>query len=211
MFFGMSNRQNQHYGQIIIALVTWAALILQFYLQIVNRTTAVPEAVIRYFSYFTILTNLLVAVCYTSLLLKDRKSERFFKQPSVLTAVTVYILIVGLVYNLVLRSQWNPQGLQLLADNLLHTITPLLALLYWIIYVPAKNISWKQTPAWMLYPFLYLTYILIRGSFSNFYPYFFINADTLGYTKAFINILYVTAAFLLVSLVLIWIGKKKKI
>jgi hypothetical protein len=144
-------------------------------------------------------------------LLKERKAERFFKQPSVLTAVTVYILIVGLVYNLVLRSQWNPQGLQLLADNLLHSITPLFALLYWIVYVPAKEISWKQTPAWMLYPFFYLIYIMIRGSFSNFYPYFFIDVSKLGYTKAFTNAVYVTVAFFAVSLVLIWIGRKKKI
>ncbi len=202
--------QNQRSAQLIITLVTWVAVILQFYLQIVNRTTTVPEAVIRYFSYFTILTNLLVAICYTSLLLKEHKNERFFKQPSVLTAVTVYILIVGLVYNLVLRSQWNPQGLQLLADNLLHSITPLFALLYWIIYVPAKEISWKQTPAWMLYPFFYLIYIMIRGSFSNFYPYFFIDVSKLGYTRAFTNAVYVTAAFFVVSLVLIWIGKKKR-
>jgi hypothetical protein len=118
---------------------------------------------------------------------------------------------VGLVYNLVLRSQWNPQGLQLLADNLLHSITPLFALLYWIVYVPAKEISWKQTPAWMLYPFFYLIYIMIRGSFSNFYPYFFIDVSKLGYTKAFTNAVYVTVAFFAVSLVLIWIGRKKKI
>jgi hypothetical protein len=207
----MTITTNQRIAQFIITSITWVAVILQFYLQIVNRTTAVPEAVIRYFSYFTILTNLLVAVCFTSLLLKERKAERFFKQPSVLTAVTVYILIVGLVYNLVLRSQWNPQGLQLLADNLLHSITPLFALLYWIVYVPAKEISWKQTPAWMLYPFFYLIYIMIRGSFSNFYPYFFIDVSKLGYTKAFTNAVYVTVAFFAVSLVLIWIGRKKKI
>jgi hypothetical protein len=207
----MTITTNQRIAQFIIASITWVAVILQFYLQIVNRTTAVPEAVIRYFSYFTILTNLLVAVCFTSLFMKERKAERFFKQPSVLTAVTVYILIVGLVYNLVLRSQWNPQGLQLLADNLLHSITPLFALLYWIVYVPAKEISWKQTPAWMLYPFFYLIYIMIRGSFSNFYPYFFIDVSKLGYTKAFTNAVYVTVAFFAVSLVLIWIGRKKKI
>lgn len=206
----MNITTNQRIAQVIIALVTWAAVILQFYLQIINRTTDISEAVIRYFSYFTILTNLLVAVCYTSLLLKDQKSERFFKQPSVLTAVTVYILIVGLVYNLVLRSQWNPQGLQLLADNLLHTVTPLFVLLYWIIYVPAKDISWKQTPAWMLYPLLYLMYVIIRGSFSNFYPYFFIDVSKLGYANAFTNALYVTAAFFIVALTLIWIGSKKK-
>jgi hypothetical protein len=52
---------------------------------------------------------------------------------------------------------------------------------------------------------------MIRGSFSNFYPYFFIDVSKLGYTKAFTNAVYVTVAFFAVSLVLIWIGRKKKI
>lgn len=206
----MPINQKQRIAQLIIAFVTWSAVLLQFYLQIVNRTTDVSEAVIRYFSYFTILTNLLVAICFTGLLLKESKAERFFKQPSVITAVTVYILIVGLVYNLVLRSQWNPQGLQLLADNLLHTSTPLLVLIYWLINVSAKEISFKQAPVWMLYPLIYLGYVIIRGSLSNFYPYFFIDVSKLGYAKAFTNALYVTAAFFIIALALIWIGSKKK-
>ncbi len=206
----MSASQTQRIAIATIAFTTWIALLLQFYLQIINRSTDVSEAVMRYFSYFTILTNLLVAICFTSLLFTKGKGYRFFKQASVITATTVYILIVGLIYNVVLRSLWNPQGLQLLADNLLHTSTPLLVLIYWFVYVPAKEVSWKQTPVWMLYPFIYLIYVLIRGSLSNFYPYFFIDAGKLGYGKALINAVYVTACFMFVSLLLLWLGKKKK-
>lgn len=207
----MPANRNQRFAQIIIAIVAWVALILQFYLQIVNRSTAASEAVIRYFSYFTILTNLLLAICFTSLLVKNSKGNRFFNRPSPVTAITVYILIVGLVYNLILRQLWSPQGLQLLVDNLLHTVTPLLAFIYWLLYVPTKEISWKHTAAWMLYPLFYLIYVMIRGSFSDFYPYFFIDAGKLGYTKALTNAVYITTAFFLVSLLLIWLGKKKKI
>ena len=207
----MPTNRNQRLAQIIIALIAWLALILQFYLQIANRLTPVSEAVIRYFSYFTILTNLLVAICFTSLVVTDNKGNRFFNRPSTITAITVYILIVGLVYNLVLRSLWDPQGLQLLADNLLHSLTPLLALIYWFVYVSTKEINWKQTATWMLYPFFYLIYVMIRGSFSNFYPYFFIDVSKLGYTKALTNAVYVTIAFFLISLLLLWIGKKKKV
>jgi hypothetical protein len=207
----MPTNRNQRLAQIIIALIAWFALILQFYLQIVNRLTPVSEAVIRYFSYFTILTNLLVAICFTSLVVTDNKGNRFFNRPSTITAVTVYILIVGLVYNLVLRSLWDPQGLQLLADNLLHSLTPLLALIYWFVYVSTKEINWKQTGSWTLFPLVYLIYVMIRGSFSNFYPYFFIDASKLGYTKALTNAVYVTIAFFLISLLLLWIGKKKKV
>ncbi len=207
----MPQNQNQRIAQIIIAIIAWAALILQLYLQIINRTTDVAESIIRYFSYFTILTNIIVAICFTSLLMKSSSCYRFFNHSEAITSVTVYILIVGLVYNLVLRSLWKPQGLQLLVDNLLHTITPLLTLLYWFFFVSVKNIMWQQTYKWMLYPLLYLVYVIIRGSFSNFYPYFFIVVSKLGYAIAFINSGYVTMAFLVISFLLLWIGKKKSI
>ncbi|RXK61923.1 hypothetical protein ESA94_02620 [Lacibacter luteus] len=200
----------QRITQIVIALVAWFAILLQLYLQIINRTTGVAEAVIRFFSYFTILTNIIVAVCFTSLALQKGKAFRFFNNPGVLTAVTVYIFIVGLIYNLVLRSLWNPQGLQLLADNLLHSATPALALLYWLFFANTKQVSWKSTTSWLIYPLLYLIYVIIRGAFSNFYPYFFIDVSKLGYSKAFVNAFYVTVCFLLVSLLLLWVGKKKK-
>lgn len=207
----MPTNRNQRTAQLIIALVAWAALILQFYLNIINRKADIPETIIRYFSYFTILTNLLVAVCFTSLLLNNNKARRFFNNSSVLTAVTVYIFIVGLIYNLILRFLWAPQGLQLFADNALHVVTPLLALIYWFVYVSAADVSWRNTPRWMTYPFLYLIFVMIRGSFSNFYPYFFIDAGTLGYSEAILNAVYVTLCFLAVSLLLVWLGKKKKV
>ncbi|HEX4958333.1 MAG TPA: Pr6Pr family membrane protein [Lacibacter sp.] len=207
----MTTTSNQRLFQITIAIITWLMLLLQFYLQIANRTTSIPEAIIRYFSYFTILTNLLVAISFTSLLLPGSRWHSFVSRNTVLTAITLYILIVGLVYNLVLRSQWNPQGLQLVADNGLHTITPLLTLIYWFVYVSAKNIKWYQTAPWLIYPFAYLIYALIRGSFSHFYPYFFINVDNLGYSKALLNAGFVTAAFLVVALLLLGAGKIKRV
>ncbi len=207
----MTSLCNQRFLQFTITIITWLMLLLQFYLQIENRSTSVAEAIIRYFSYFTILTNLLVAVSFTSLLLPDSRWNSFFSRNTVLTAVTLYILIVGLVYNIVLRSQWNPQGLQLIADNGLHTITPLLTLFYWFAYVHAKDIKWQQTVTWLIYPFLYLTYALLRGAFSNFYPYFFINVDQLGYSKALLNAGFVTLAFLAVALLLLGTGKIKRV
>lgn len=207
----MTPTKNQQTFQMIIAIVAWVMIILQLYLQIVNRTTSVAEAIIRFFSYFTILTNILVAISFTSLLFPKNRSYSFFSNNAVLTAVTIYILIVGLVYNIVLRSQWDPKGLQLIVDNGLHTVTPLLTVIYWLLYVSVKEIRWQQTPRWLIYPVLYLVYVLIRGSYSNFYPYFFINVSDLGYNRAFQNAGLVTAAFLIVSFLLLWAGKNKRV
>lgn len=206
----MPVNQTKRYMQIGIAAIAWFAVILQLYLQIINRKTEVGEALVRFFSYFTILTNIIVAVCFTSLSRQQGKGFHFFNKPGVITAVTVYIFIVGLVYNLVLRSLWAPQGLQLLVDNLLHSVTPLLTLIYWFAYTSTKETGWKEPVAWMLYPLFYLIYVMIRGSFSDFYPYFFIDVSKLGYATAFTNAVYVTLGFLVVSYLLIAVGKLRK-
>ncbi|HEV8081648.1 MAG TPA: Pr6Pr family membrane protein [Chitinophagaceae bacterium] len=107
----------------VITITGWFALIAQLYLIILNRVTTVPGTIIRYFSFFTILTNILVALCCTVLLInKNKRWYKFFSNSKTITAITVYITVVGLVYNLILRFLWRPQGLQLLVDELLHSV-----------------------------------------------------------------------------------------
>src|SRR5947207_476625 len=93
---------------VIGALSGWFALVSQLYLIITNRVASVPETIVRYFSFFTILTNILVAFCFTTLLTKPiSKHGVFLARPKTLAAVTVYITIVGIVYNTVLRFIWE--------------------------------------------------------------------------------------------------------
>lgn len=195
----------KRYSALFIALLAWFAVLLQLVLIIVNRTTPVTETIIRFFSYFTILTNILVAIGFTSLVLN--KGDGFFSKISNLTALVVYILIVGIVYNIILRWLWQPEGWQRLADELLHVGVPVLAFLYWFFYHRKVVIPWKKSFYWLIYPLVYCLYVLLRGSTSKFYPYPFIDVEQLGYPAVVINCLYVTAAFLLVSLLLIAAGR----
>lgn len=55
------------YFFIALSILGWFALGSQLYLIIQNRIVSVPETVVRYFSFFTILTNLLVAICVSCL------------------------------------------------------------------------------------------------------------------------------------------------
>lgn len=116
---------------IFIAGVAWAAVALQYYLLIENRTTTIAEATVRFFSFFTILTNTLVAVYFTWRLVRRKRAAATVGHSCTLTAVTVYITIVGLVYQVLLRHLWQPTGLQFIVDELLHTIIPLAVILYW--------------------------------------------------------------------------------
>ncbi|NML41182.1 Pr6Pr family membrane protein [Chitinophaga sp. G-6-1-13] len=189
----------------ILSLLGWFALTAQYYLMVRNGTLPPGELTIRFFSYFTILTNLLVAICNTVLWLNP--AVRFFSRAGTQTALTVYILVVGIIYNAVLRWLWQPQGLQWVVDELLHTVIPVLSLLYWGLYTAKRRLEWKQCWPWLLYPLLYFVYILARGAASGFYPYPFIEVNRIGITQALINALGIAGIFLLLSLLFISISR----
>ena len=206
-----TNQQIGRINKIIIAiifLIGWVALIGQLYLILLNRKLSIPETILQYFSYFTILSNLLVTIACTVLLFKPTSTVgKFFYKPTTLTALTVYITIVGLVYNVILRFLWAPQGLQKLVDELLHTVMPLLFITYWFIYVPKSSLKWNKVYLWLLFPLIYCIYILLRGALTGLYPYPFIDVRTLGYNNVFINIALLVIAFLFTGLFFIGIGK----
>lgn len=189
----------------VLSLLGWFALIAQYYLMIQNGTLPAGELTIRFFSYFTILTNLLVAICNTVLWLHP--ASRFFSRAGTQTAFTVYILVVGLIYNAVLRWLWQPQGLQWVVDELLHSVIPVLSLVYWGFYTAKRRLEWKQCWPWLLYPLFYFVYILVRGASSGFYPYPFIEVNRIGITQALMNALGIAAIFLLLSLLFISISR----
>jgi hypothetical protein len=194
----------------IIAFLGWFALIAQFVLMFDARTTAVGEMIVRYFSYFTILSNGLVTFYCTFIFFPSPSSLRhFFSRVTTATAIVVYIAVVGLVYNTILRLLWNPEGTQQLVNEMLHTFIPLAFVLYWLFFVPKKELTWTSFFPWLIFPFLYCLYILIRGSFSHFYPYPFMDVQQLGYLKVIRNSVLVTFVFMGFSLVFIGIAKMR--
>ncbi len=199
--------------RLIGALIGWLAVCGQFVLILLNRKASIGETIIRFFSFFTILTNILVACCFTSLLLAGLKKaagsrrESFLTRPSVLSAVTVYILVVGIVYNLVLRFIWAPVGWQMIVDEALHSVIPALFFLYWLFFVPKKGLDWKGALAWMGYPSVYLILIIVRGSLTGYYPYPFIDVPQLGFPRCLLNVFIITLLFLVLSLALVALGK----
>lgn len=198
----------------LITLLGWFALLAQFYINMTSKVAPYPELIVRYFSYFTITTNLLVALACTVLLFGTAsKLGLFFNRQSLLTAILVYIIIVGAIYNLVLRFLWKPAGIQQIVDELLHSVVPLLLLAYWFVFVPKNQLRWNNVWLWMVYPLIYLLLIFARGAFSGFYPYPFINVVQIGLLKALVNAFYIALAILTLSFLFISIGKltiKKK-
>ena len=169
---------------------------------------SVPATLFRFVGFFTIDTNILVALCFTFIFLRSNsKIGVFFTKAATITAITVYIIVVGIVYSIILRSTWAPQGLQKFVDELLHTVIPILFVLFWLAFVPIENLKWKNAFPWLIYPIVYMAYALTLGSITKFYPYPFVDVNQLGYNKALLNAALVLLVIFLLSLALIAIGK----
>jgi hypothetical protein len=196
---------------LVAASIAWFGVLTQFYLIILNRVVSIPETILRFFAYFTINTNILVALCFTFIGLGSKtRTGRFFSRPSTVTAITVYIIIVGIVYNTILRSLWQPQGFQMIVDEILHSVTPVLFILFWVIFTPTEELKWKYAFSWLVYPLVYIFYALTVGAVTKFYPYLFVDVNRHGYTKALSNTGLVLFAIFLLSIILIATGKVVK-
>ncbi|MBC7440241.1 MAG: Pr6Pr family membrane protein [Flavobacterium sp.] len=197
----------KQHSAIFFAFLGFATVIAQYVLILENRNASIIETTIRFFSFFTILTNTLVAFYFICLFLSKKQESKIFEKPGTLTAITVYITIVGLVYQVALRKIWQPEGLQLIVNELLHSVIPVLVIIYWCFFEKSKNISYSQILKWLIYPLIYLIYILVRGNFSDFYPYPFVDVNAIGLRDVIINTLGLLVLFTLTSAMFIYIGK----
>jgi hypothetical protein len=197
----------------ILALLEWFALSLQCWLTVnlsISNGKTLLGGVLTFFSYFTILSNLLVALALSFILWNPgSRLGGFFARATTQSGVAVYIAIVGIVYSLVLRQIWNPQGLQKLADVLLHDLLPLLYVVFWFLFVSRKCLRWMDAVKWLVFPGIYCGYVLIRGALTGWYPYPFLDAGQSGYARVSVNALVLLSAFLVVGWSLIAIGRRR--
>jgi hypothetical protein len=186
-----------------IATVAWTGLLVQFavsYQQ--NPSTFAVLWII--FAYFTIITNLLVAVVFTAIAL-DRPTL-----PSgwVVAGTMLSILLVGIVYGLLLHGTLEVSGGSSVANVLLHMITPVMVPLFWILFTRKGSLTWKHPILWAIYPLAYLAYDMARGSITGKFAYPFLNAANLGWTRTALNALYIAIAFMLCGYLIVWIDRR---
>ncbi|WP_090180558.1 Pr6Pr family membrane protein [Pseudomonas arsenicoxydans] len=203
----------------VAAVLGWAGLSIQLYLILYSRWSleaSLLGGLLSFFSYFTVLTNTLVATVLTcEWTSRESAARRWFLQPWVSSGIAVSIAVVGLAYSLLLRHLWHPEGWQFLADELMHDVMPLLFLAYWWCCVPKGTLRVGHIGRWVIYPLVYFAYSLLRGHELAVYPYPFIDVDKLGYPQVFVNAAGLLAGFVLISLLVIgldrWLGRRAKV
>ena len=165
---------------------------------------AIPR-VIDNLSYFTIWSNILVAITTTMIYRNMNRSTQRLKVMRL--ASLMMITVTMLVYVLILAPSANPQSWNVYTDLLLHYITPPVTILVWLFFGPRKWISWKIIVSSLMIPISYILYTFARGAVFGKYPYGFINVVELGYVGALIGTGFVLGLGLVLFLVYFIIDK----
>ncbi|MFJ6798387.1 Pr6Pr family membrane protein [Streptomyces sp. NPDC091268] len=168
-------------------------------------------------SYFTIWTNILVAIVFGISAL--RSLRRRPPLPAVWTGgVLLFILITGLVFHLVLANRASPfntadavdrlTGARAVANQLLHTVTPIGAFLDFALFTAPRALTARHALRWLAFPAAYLVFALVRGALlppdaPSRYPYPFLDAARYGYAEVAATTAVLGAAFYALGLALV--------
>ena len=164
----------------VTAVVAVAALLLQLVL-VVSGSAVLAEQdppglalrLGRFASYFTVQSNLLVAVAAITLArdpARDGAGWRVLRLAGV-----VGIAVTGLVHVVLLRPLLDLDGADYVADKLLHVAVPLLAVVGWVLLGPRPRASVRTAALALLWPLAWLAWTLAVGALSGWYPYPFLD------------------------------------
>lgn len=191
--------------QIAGLVIGLAGLVLQFCISIPQSMEAGRSflaSIVFLFSFFTILTNIGAVLVHVSLLSPSGYAWLpAFAGPRMRAGVAVSIALVFIVYATVLAQLWQPQGLFLLCDVLLHYVTPVLFVLWWLVAGADGSTRWRDISWWMLYPIAYLVYALVRAPIAGEVPYPFLDVAKNGATSVAVAALAITGLFLVLCIV----------
>ena len=181
-----------------VAAIAWFGLAFQW-VSTFQITHSVPLTLWTVFAYFTILTNMLVAVVFTGL----AASRTQMRASWIVAGTMLSILLVGIIYALFLHGTAELGGGAAVANTLLHMATPVLVTLFWIVFTSKGQLAWSHPLLWAIYPFAYLAYSLIRGVRTGKYPYPFLDPGLVGWQQTMLSSLAIAVAFLICGYTLV--------
>lgn len=198
----------------VTAAIAWTAVLVQMVYSVLNALALGDSflmGLVDYFSYFTVLTNTLVALVLTvPMFARESRLGRWLAHPGVSAMAAAAIVVVGIAYHVLLSAAYDPVGVEYVTDLGLHYIVPTLFPLYWVLHAPKAGLRFAHLPWFGIYPTAYFIYLMLRGAVIGKYPYFFVDAGTLGLATAARNAAGILAFYFLVAGVLMLITARQR-
>ena len=166
----------------------------------------------RFFLYFTNLGNL-----YCLALMVNELVRLIRRKPLSLPLMQwefgglISILVIGAVYNLLLGDPTSAAYWANKPSVCLHLITPILYAIYFFSTRPVRKVTVGGIQCSILLPYLYIAFIYTRHLITGdqWFPYFFLDINRIGWYGAFYWIIALTVVFVLTGIIFIYLGKRR--
>ncbi|GAA1146346.1 MULTISPECIES: Pr6Pr family membrane protein [Microbacterium] len=222
------------YARLAAAALALAAIIGQLALSLSNAMNAttewgghLPTVAANFLSFFTIESNLLAAIVLAiggvwALRQRDASAAEPHWFAVLLVCVSTYMIVTGIVYNLLLRNVQLPQGVTLPWSNeVLHVVIPLF-LLADVLFAPRRRaLGWGAVLITAIFPIVWAVYTLLRANLIVapatgdpwWYPYPFLDPHLHdgGYGTVALYIVGIAVAIIGVAVFVVWVGRRRGI
>ena len=170
-------------GHAVLRLVLRVAIVAAVLIAMVVVEVSSRSGVTWRLITFTYQANILAAAYYLWTLLSPRADARV----GIRGAVVLYVMIAGVVWNLLLTGR--SMGYTV-ANILLHVVVPVLALSDWLLVGRGQGrVQWWHPLVWLVYPALYVVVaLLILNEAGRRAPYYFLDPDSVGVAMVLLNV-----------------------
>lgn len=168
-------------------------------------------SVVNFFSYFTNLSNLFAALVLLLMAYAGFSGRGEAEARDQIRAISaVNMAVVGIVFSALLRHV-DLGALLPWVNVVLHYVMPCLVVLDWLLQPPAYRLQVRHLMRCLIFPALYLAYVLIRGAAVNWYPYPFFNpAHAGGYSTVASYSVGIALTFLVTGWLLLFAGNRAR-
>lgn len=160
----------------------------------------------NFFGYFTIQSNVFVAVAFAVALVSAARRKRADLVVSLLrAAATVYIATTGLVYNTLLTNVDVSTSVSW-SNDVLHRVVPVWVVLDWLLFSDRARLRLRHVWWFLVYPAVWLVVVLVRGATDGWVPYPFLS-PSLGYGVVALYCLGIAVFIALTGILVIGISR----
>lgn len=191
------------------------SLLLQLYLTLVVRLAdgdSVLGALLYFVTFFTILTNTMMALCYVAAV-SGWSWLSWWRTPFARALTAGSIALVSLYYIFFLSGLTDPTGLDQVLNVYMHYLAPWLFVLWWVLTPEHGTLRYADITRMLVYPLSYLVVVMIRGAFVNEYPYPILRVNEFGYGQVAINCVFMLIGFVVIYTLIVaidrWLDRRR--
>jgi len=197
------------------AIVGPASLVVRTWLTLASRLDngdSLLGALTFLLTFFTVLTNLMMALCYVAAL-TNWGWLSWWNKPLARGLTVGSIVMVSVYYIFFLSGLESFTGIDNVLNIYMHYLAPWLFVLWWLLTPPHDALRFTDVPKMLIYPLVYLIVVMLRGALVHEYPYPILNADKLGYGQVAVGCLGMLVGFVAIYLLTVaidrWLGRRQ--